>query len=323
MVCEERATEKAVCSLQNTQALSRLASASGIFLGILWCLITMPARRLIEDGMKILDPMPVEVREEIKTGIQTHTETLRGLLTASAEMARKYLLFTNAGAAVALMAFMGNNEHVRSSPIAWAGLGLFTMGVVACGFLTALDYHVRLGAFQFWVREQARFFRGELDHEELYGSLNARARREGLGPILAGYVALACFVAGASICVWKFLVDMAASLTTEQLFTLQSNCGASARDWFAKVRLNGQAVSDEASSFGSHYNRKLNRCFAVITKANSSFLSIELLDVNENNAIGLYLQALSEKRPSRCEIEHKGCKSEAEWNALSESYVNN
>lgn len=273
--------------------------------------------------MKILDPMPVEARAEIKTGIQTHTEILRGMLIASAEMARKYLLFTNAGAAVALMAFMGNNEHVRSSPVAWAALGLFTVGVIACGVLAVLDYHIRLGAFMFWVREQGRFFRGELDLDELYGTLNTRSRREGPGPILAGYVAFACFVAGASTCVWKFLVDMPASFTTEQLFTLQSNCGASARDWFAKARLNGQAVSDEASGFASHYNPKLNRCFAVITKTNSTFVSIELLDVNENNTIGFYLQALSEKKPSRCEVEHRGCQSEQGWGALSEPYIEN
>src|SRR5487761_1223273 len=124
--------------------------------------------------MKILDLMPADVRAEIKTNIQNHTEILRELLSTSAEMARKYLLFTNAGAAVALMAFMENNERVRSSSIAWASLGLFAAGVIACGILSAFDYH------------------NQLDLDELYGGLNTRVQHKAAWPIIAGYAALVC-----------------------------------------------------------------------------------------------------------------------------------
>ena len=271
--------------------------------------------------MKILDLMPADVRAEIKTNIQNHTEILRELLSTTAEMARKYLLFTNAGAAVALMAFMENNERVRSSSIAWASLGLFAAGVIACGILSAFDYHNQLGAFQLWLRESGRFFRNELDLDELYGGLNTRVQHKAAWPIIAGYAALVCFIAGTSLSVGTFLGHRPTELSAEQLFVRETSCGASARDWFTKLGGDHHAAPGEVRDLVNHYNRNLNRCFAVLSQTNPDFVSIQLLDVNQNDTIGSYVQMLRDKQPSRCEIDHKQCHSGKEWSALIKTYT--
>jgi hypothetical protein len=265
--------------------------------------------------------VPDSLRIEVKDNIRSHTEVLRQLLSTSADHARKYLLLINAGAAVALMAFMGTNEHVRSSTVAWVSLGIFTLGVTACGILTAFDYHNQLGLFSWWLQESDRFFRNELDLQALYDSLNVRSRRGARGPIVAGYLAFICFIGGASISVWTFLGHRPSVLNAEQSYAAQTSCGASARDWFTKAYAHDRVGVDETRDFGAHYNQKLNRCFAVLNETRSSFVSIQLVDVNENNPIGFYVRPLADKGPSRCEVENKRCNSDEEWNALMKPYV--
>ena len=65
----------------------------------------------------------------------------------------------------------------------------------------------------------------------------------------------------------------------------------------------------------------MNRCFAVLSQTNPDFVSIQLLDVNQNDTIGSYVQMLRDKQPSRCEIDHKQCHSGKEWSALIETYT--
>jgi hypothetical protein len=59
----------------------------------------------------------------------------------------------------------------------------------------------------------------------------------------------------------------------------------------------------------------------VLNETRSSFVSIQLVDVNENNPIGFYVRPLADKGPSRCEVENKRCNSDEEWNALMKPYV--
>lgn len=271
--------------------------------------------------MKILDPMPADVRLEIKTNIQNHTEVLRELLSASAAMARKYLILVNAGAAVALMAFMENNQLVRSASAAWVSLGLFAGGVMACGILSAFDYHNQLDAFQVWLRDSNMFFRNELDLDDLYGTLNTHVQRKATWPIIAGYAALLCFMAGASLSVGAFFLHRPAELSAEQLFAEETTCGTSARDWFTKLGGDHRAAAGDVREMESHYNRQLNRCFAVLSETNPEFVSFQLVDVNQNEPIGFYVQTLRDKQPSKCEIEHRQCHSGKEWSSLIATYT--
>lgn len=155
--------------------------------------------------MKILDLMPAEIRNEIGRSVREHAEILRELLKTSAGHGRQYLILTNAGAAVALMAFMSANEAVRTLPIAWISLCMFFLGIVASGVLAFLDFHARHSDFESWLTDSEAFFANKIEFEDLYENLNSRNRRVGKRPVIAGYVAFGCFVVGGLLAGSHFL----------------------------------------------------------------------------------------------------------------------
>lgn len=151
--------------------------------------------------------MPDEVRKEIKKSIREHGELLRELLRTAAGHAKQYLVVTNAGAAVALMAFMGSSESVRSSPIAWASLCLFVLGVIATGAMNALDHYVCQHDFLTWLSDSDQFFANSIEIEELYARLNGRNKKLGKLPVIAGYVAFGCLIFGGTLSAGHFLTS--------------------------------------------------------------------------------------------------------------------
>lgn len=157
--------------------------------------------------MKYLDPMPTDAQTEIRHSIHEHTEVLRELLTDSAGHGRQYLTLANGGAAVALMAFMGANERIRTSPSAWASLGLFTAGVIMVGLLSILDYFARQKDLELWVNDSGKFFANEIEIEDLYGRLNSRNKTLVRRPVVAGCLAFGFFVTGAGLSVGHFLLS--------------------------------------------------------------------------------------------------------------------
>ncbi len=53
----------------------------------------------------------------------------------------------------------------------------------------------------------------------------------------------------------------------------------------------------------------------IWTDTHASFLSEQLVDVNDNATIGYYVHATADEKPSRCEVGGKHCQSSKEWNA--------
>jgi hypothetical protein len=47
----------------------------------------------------------------------------------------------------------------------------------------------------------------------------------------------------------------------------------------------------------------------------------QLIDVNENAAIGYYMQPLNDEKTTRCEVEAKRCQSSKEWTDLVTPYL--
>ena len=157
--------------------------------------------------MKFLDPMPPEMRKDILQEIREHREVLRKMLNSSADQARRYLTITNAGAAVALMAYMGTSTSVRASPIAWWSLCFFVAGLIATGVLAALDYHMLGSTFDLWLRDSDEFIANKIELAELYGRLNIRSRKKPSWAVVAGYVAFGCFIVGGALSAGKFLAS--------------------------------------------------------------------------------------------------------------------
>jgi hypothetical protein len=157
--------------------------------------------------MKFLDPMPEGTRKDVQQSIRDHLEVLREMLNTSADQARQYLTITNAGAAVAVMAFMGSSESARESRVAWVSLCCFVVGLIAAGVLAALEFHRRRSDLALWLIDSNEFFANKIDLAELYARLNTRNVKSGNRPIVAGYVAFGCFILGSLLSAGKFLAS--------------------------------------------------------------------------------------------------------------------
>src|SRR6266513_6098545 len=95
--------------------------------------------------------------------IRQHTEMLRALLISGGDRAEHYLLWTNSGAVIALLSFMTASERIRDLPAAWHALMCFVAGVLACGVLCAVNYHLRLSGFRHWTADCDKFFADAID----------------------------------------------------------------------------------------------------------------------------------------------------------------
>lgn len=147
--------------------------------------------------------MPITPQEAAH--IESHTEVLRKNLIDSVNHGRHYLFFTNAGAAVALMTFMGNSHSVRSSGAVWLSLGLFALGIIVTGIFNIRDYCAHDNEFREWFRDMDQLARGAIKSDVLYKNLSdriERSRRHLEGLAIAAFL---CFVIGVVISIWHFL----------------------------------------------------------------------------------------------------------------------
>jgi hypothetical protein len=144
-------------------------------------------------------------RNEVLEGIKNHQEVLRTHLMESSTLARKYLLIVNAGAAVALIAFMGNSPKIRESKFSWICLAVFVIGVILVGVLSALDYQIKVAQFRAWSNHSKDFFKNKIDLDAVYASLDPVEKKFGYWPAVAGYLAFGCFIVGGSLALGKFL----------------------------------------------------------------------------------------------------------------------
>jgi hypothetical protein len=104
--------------------------------------------------------------------------------------------------------------------------------------------------------------------------------------------------------------------TKEQLkedkeqFELQEKCGGISREFFKNE------FSRETSYYRNHYNKKMNKCFILVTGLYTTFKSLN--DVNENKRYGVLLIT---KDGIGCDVLEKKCKSEQEWDSLVKPYM--
>src|ERR1700733_5590349 len=128
-----------------------------------------------------------------------HLELLRRMQQRAVRDTQKYLWASNAGAAVALMAFMGANDVVRASSAAWISLTAFFLGIIALGALRALIYHLQTKLFKGWVLHTTKASSGEIDAERPIAWINDQTKKRPWLPVALAYLSFACFIFG---CVW-------------------------------------------------------------------------------------------------------------------------
>ena len=124
-----------------------------------------------------------------------------------------------------------------------------------------------------------------------------------------------------------------------ELYDLQEKCGRRAEELymneFTVNPLSDQGDQDNQGNHGefglfsyvNHYNAKLNRCYMLVSSQSNldentgSNLAIQLIDVNEHNAIAFYSAGSNNKEPTECFLRDRECHSLEEWKKLIKPFI--
>lgn len=122
-------------------------------------------------------------------------------------------------------------------------------------------------------------------------------------------------------------------VSAKEEYELQERCGKRCKEAF-KEHYPSESYRDEhgdqwLSNYEAHYNRKLNKCFILVTShkfaKDDSYLDKVLVDVNSNKEYGV---CSGKKEQGQlvppvifCNVLENGCQSEAEWDALVKPYI--
>ena len=128
---------------------------------------------------------------------------------------------------------------------------------------------------------------------------------------------------------FSFLPQNIYSSSKEEDYRLQEKCGKRCDEMFKKELGNG-ITSDESSSmissYQSHYNKKMNKCFILVKetsylkdKKRDVILNKELIDINENKYYGSFSKYGG--MTNNCIVSGEECKSEEEWDLLVKPYM--
>jgi len=112
---------------------------------------------------------------------------------------------------------------------------------------------------------------------------------------------------------------------------LQEQCRKSAEKFFGRAIGSGFRRDDkktETMGYTNHYNRKLNKCFILVTttivpkfKDETVIIFKELLDINEMKTYGEIFAGRNDNKPFGCKVLEKFCQSEGEWDSLVKPYM--
>lgn len=114
-------------------------------------------------------------------------------------------------------------------------------------------------------------------------------------------------------------------------YELQERCGKRAEEKFKEAYGKAGFQTDGVLvNYINHYNKKLNKCFVLVTGTNiptggNEKLGIgtdkTLWDINENKPYGSFYKFSNKSTPSICDVLGRLCKSESEWDLLVKPYM--
>ena len=118
------------------------------------------------------------------------------------------------------------------------------------------------------------------------------------------------------------------------LSELQEQCVNRSKEYFKKEYgngiINGENGERLTSNCTNHYNKKLNKCYILITSTQfirNTENKIEniriktLFDLNENREYGSFMQFENNNKPINCRILETYCNLEKEWDLLVKPYM--
>jgi len=120
-------------------------------------------------------------------------------------------------------------------------------------------------------------------------------------------------------------------------YLLQERCGKRAQEVFDKSnpkQITRDENGIESSTYTNHYNKRLNKCFAVITvifiskdkSKSGSYKQVQLYDINENKEYGVLFTEIdflpqAQYKPIQCTFLTTQCQSQEEWSTLAKPYM--
>ena len=120
---------------------------------------------------------------------------------------------------------------------------------------------------------------------------------------------------------------------SKEKYELQERCGKWCEEYFNKEYGNGIINGGDGerliSNYTNHYNKKINKCFILITSTEfirnmenkiESIRMKTLFDLNKNKEYGSLVQFENNNKPINCRILEKYCNSEKEWDLLVKPY---
>ena len=109
------------------------------------------------------------------------------------------------------------------------------------------------------------------------------------------------------------------TVTIKRTPLLQKNCGKLAAETFRR-----EPADENRVDYRSHYNLRLNKCFYEETYISLTPVGINmwvyLSDLQENRIYGGFHRSTNIGL-FYCNLQHKECHSEAEWNELVKAYM--
>ncbi|MBN1471309.1 MAG: hypothetical protein JW925_05985 [Syntrophaceae bacterium] len=109
----------------------------------------------------------------------------------------------------------------------------------------------------------------------------------------------------------------------KEISKLKEKCEKQSKKIFSKQYNDGTIENSKGTflyKYKNHYNKKLNKCFMVITEDGVLERYKKLLDVDENNSYGS-VRINNEQENLGCYLLEKKCKSEEEWDLIVKPYM--
>jgi hypothetical protein len=120
----------------------------------------------------------------------------------------------------------------------------------------------------------------------------------------------------------------------KEAYELQERCGKRVKEvgYYGVIHSGSETAKDgqTITTYKSHYNTKLNKCFVVITtryapsknnKTDRRGIDRILSDVDEVKEYGRFFQATADPKLSQCAVLEKTCTSAEGWESLIQAFM--
>jgi hypothetical protein len=170
----------------------------------------------------------------------------------------KYLFLVNAGAAAAMLAFLGSVAESRSWGWPITMLVFFAIGIVLIGFMHALRHHHVSQIFKEWRKSVSEYQTDQKGWSEIISADVARSARFDWALLLA-YASFACFIVGIIIGMVNFSTltggesngRKKTDTTTSTAQTISASSAASATGQGGQITAKGRNAEQPTTSTAS------------------------------------------------------------------------